>query len=306
VRVRRPDEAVPGKPAGYTLEIAPIPPGLHAALAAHAPPPTGVETRIAPRFPVRAPVKISADVPAPPPAAAAAPSPDAAPRRTPVPAQAKIEYATEGELQADFIENLSQGGAFVRTATPSPVGTPVALSLRLPNGSDLAARAVVAFVNGNGMGVRFTLDGENEAVLAAAISQLSARARRALVVDDDGLQRRMICDALAERGFEVITAADGAEGLRTLSEELLALDLLVTDIRMPGMDGETFVRTIRNAGGETDLTIVAITGRIEPGLEKKLEIAGADAVLDKALGAELLAQASDAVLERKRVARERR
>jgi CheY-like chemotaxis protein len=193
----------------------------------------------------------------------------------------------------------------VRTPNASPVGTPVALSLRLPNGADLEADAVVAFVNGNGMGVRFTLDAENDAVLAAAIAQISARPRRALVVDDDALQRRMLSDALAERGFEVITAADGAEGLRTLSEELLALDLLLTDIKMPNMDGETFVRVIRNAGGETDLTIVAVTGRIEPGLEKKLEIAGADAVLDKALGAELVAQAADAVLERKRLARER-
>jgi CheY-like chemotaxis protein len=181
----------------------------------------------------------------------------------------------------------------------------VALSLRLPNGADLDASAVVAFVNGHGMGVRFTLDAENEAVLAAAIAQISARPRRALVVDDDALQRRMLGDALAERGFEVITAANGAEGLRTLSEELLALDLLLTDIKMPEMDGETFVRIIRNAGGETDLAIVAVTGRIEPGLEKKLELAGADAVLDKALGPELVAQAADAVLERRRIARER-
>ena len=76
-------------------------------------------------------------------------------------------------------------------------------------------------------------------------------------------------------------------------------------MKMPGMDGETFVRTIRNAGGETDLAIVAVTGRIDGGLETQLEMAGADAVLDKALGVELIAQAADAMLERKRMARER-
>jgi len=72
---------------------------------------------------------------------------------------------------------------------------------------------------------------------------------------------------------------------------------------MPGMDGEVFLRTIRKAGGEADLAIVVITGRMEAGLERRLEKEGADAVLDKALGPELVAQAADAVLERKRLMR---
>jgi CheY-like chemotaxis protein len=124
------------------------------------------------------------------------------------------------------------------------------------------------------------------------------------VVDDDGLVRRMMADALTARGFEVLSASDASEGLRTLSEELLALDLLVTDLRMPGMTGEDLVRTIRKTGGEADLAIVVVTGHLADGLESKLEAAGADAVLDKALGAELVAQAADAVLERKRLQRQ--
>jgi CheY-like chemotaxis protein len=110
----------------------------------------------------------------------------------------------------------------------------------------------------------------------------------------------MIADALMARGFEVITAADGAEGVQRLSEELLALDLLITDVCMPGMGGEEFVRFIRKAGGEADLTIVAVTGRMEAGTDAALEAAGADAVLDKAIGPELVAAAADAALEQKR------
>src|SRR6185369_10173349 len=104
---------------------------------------------------------------------------------------------------------------------------------------------------------------------------------------------------------EVLTARDGAAGLSLLADELLALDLLVTDVKMPHMDGETLVRTIRRAGGESDLAIVVVTGAMEPGLEPRLERDGADAVLDKALGPDLIAQAADAVLERKRLSRSR-
>jgi len=111
----------------------------------------------------------------------------------------------------------------------------------------------------------------------------------------------MLSDALTARGFEVLVAEDGASGLRRLSEEILALDLLVTDVRMPGMGGEAFIRTIRSAGGEYDLAIVAVSAALGPDEERRLEGAGADAVLDKALGPELCAQAADAALERKRL-----
>jgi uncharacterized protein (TIGR02266 family) len=293
LEVRSGGTAGPGRPAGYTIGLWSPPQPLHDALVRHAPPaPDG--SRAAPRFHVTAPVRIT-----PRPVRAALVEAGAAP--PPVP-RALIEYATEQELAADFVENLSQGGAFVRTARPPPVGAPVELELRLPNGADLRAHATVVFANPSGMGVRFALDPENEAILSTAIAHISARPRRALLVDDDALVRRMMSDALAARGFEVITASDGSAGLQALSEELLALDLLVTDVRMPGMDGETFVRTIRKAGGESELAIVVVSGRLEDGLERRLEAAGADAVLDKALGPELIAQAADAALERKRVA----
>jgi uncharacterized protein (TIGR02266 family) len=292
--VRSRETAGPGRPGGYTLGLWSPAPELHAALAKQAPgdEPPG---RAAPRFHVTAPVRIV-------PVGVARPVPSAA-GLAPLPApRAIIEYASEQELAADYVQNLSQGGAFVRTAHPSPVGAPVTLDLRLPNGAELHASATVVYRREGGMGVRFVLDPENEAVLSSAMSQISARPRRALLVDDDALVRRMISDALAARGFEVLTAADGAAGLQTLSEELLALDLLVTDVRMPGMDGEAFVRTIRKAGGEAELAIVAVSGRLEEGLERRLEAAGADAVLDKALGPELIAQAADAALEKKRMA----
>lgn len=282
--------AAAGKPAGFTLRIE-GPAALQEALAARLPAEPVSAVRFAPRFAVKAPVTVKrADAPAGGTPAPAAPA-----------ARARIEYATDQELAADWIENLSHGGAFVRTANPRPEGTAVVLDLALPDGANLSANGVVSAVTAKGMGIRFVLTQEQDELLAGVIARISARPRRALVVDDDELAVRMLADALTARGFEVITAADGAEGVRRLSEELMALDLLVTDLFMPGMNGEQFIRFIRKTGGEAELAIVAVTARVEQDTEMLLAAAGADAVLDKAIGPELLAAASDAVLERKRM-----
>jgi uncharacterized protein (TIGR02266 family) len=292
VEVRGRERVTAGNAAGFTLRIE-GPAALHELLARRAREAPHREIRAAPRFPVKAPVKVTT-------LGAITPVAVPAPPRRPPP-RARLAYASEQELAADWIENLSHGGAFVRTPGPLPEGTEVVLELALPDGAHLEAKAIVVFVSTKGMGVRFVLSPEQDDLLSAAIARISARPRRALVVDDDALIRMILTDGLTARGFEVITAADGESGLRTLSEELLALDLLVTDTLMPGMDGETFIRTIRRAGGEADLAIVALTGGPDPDLERRLEAAGADAVLEKSLGPELIAQAADAALERKRI-----
>ncbi len=304
---RSPDEAGPGRPAGFSLRIPDAAPSIHALLEKRAPASiSGVRTTT--RFAVRAPVKVVLGAATRPPTPApTTPAPTTPAPTTPVPITpapttpaATIAYATIQELQADFIENLSQGGAFVRSMNPFPTGSPLSLRFRLPNGAELSAQAVVAFTTRDGMGVRFTLDAEGEAALQAAIAHLSVRQRRAVVLDDDATFRQELGDALAERGFEVAVASLAADGLRLVSEELRGLDLLLTGVVMPGRSGQVFVRTIRTAGGEAGPAIVVVTGRMELELERTFEAAGADAVLDRALGPELVAQAADAALERRR------
>jgi two-component system response regulator MprA len=111
------------------------------------------------------------------------------------------------------------------------------------------------------------------------------------VVDDDRFARRMLGDALEDRGFEVVTAEDGLAGLRTLVDEILDLDVLVTDVFMPAMDGEELIRRIRIAGGERDLGIVVVSSAdLDPA---RLCAIGADAVIGKGAGLEAIAQAVD-------------
>jgi CheY-like chemotaxis protein/Tfp pilus assembly protein PilZ len=278
--VRVQEASSPGRPAGFELALGAGAGPLVEALNRHAarPEAPGANSRAAPRYAVNAPVKVHAD-----------PGPTA-----------RLEYASPQEFADDFVENLSQGGAFVRTQNPLPVGTRLNLEMRLPGSVDLRAPALVMFANPRGMGVKIELDEAGREKLAAVLARISARPRRALLVDDDALILRALGDRLASRGFEVLTARDGQEGLHIVANELLTLDLLITDVRMPEMDGETFVRTIRDAGGESELAIVVIAGTLDRDLEERLERAGADAVLDKALGPEDLAAAADAALEQKR------
>jgi DNA-binding response OmpR family regulator len=63
-------------------------------------------------------------------------------------------------------------------------------------------------------------------------------------VDDDPWIAKMVADLLAARGHLVRTAEDGVEALR-LAEDGAPPDLVVTDVRMPRMDGFVFVQTLR-------------------------------------------------------------
>ncbi|MBM4088784.1 MAG: response regulator [Planctomycetes bacterium] len=67
--------------------------------------------------------------------------------------------------------------------------------------------------------------------------------KRILAVDDTEFFRELVRGYLEADGYEVVTAADGAEAVRNL--EIGKFDLVVSDIEMPGMDGWELASTIR-------------------------------------------------------------
>ncbi len=89
--------------------------------------------------------------------------------------------------------------------------------------------------------------------------------RRLLVVDDDDSLRRVTQVQLEQKGYQVITAADGAGALETLQR--LPVDLVLTDLMMPGMSGLELLERIRT--DYPDLTVIMITafGTIETAVE---------------------------------------
>src|SRR5579875_3093514 len=110
--------------------------------------------------------------------------------------------------------------------------------------------------------------------------------RRILVVDDERDMRALIRDVLEEGGYLVEEARDGADGLRMLFSE--RPDVVVLDLSMPGMDGETALGRIRELSDVPVLILSSRSGELERvrGLR-----AGADDYLTKPFfGEELLAR----------------
>lgn len=79
-----------------------------------------------------------------------------------------------------------------------------------------------------------------------------------LVVDDDASTRGSMQRVLEHHGYQVITAADAEEALRLLEETHIAVDLVVTDVQMPGMLGDALVDRIRRAS--PDLPVLFVSG----------------------------------------------
>jgi two-component system, cell cycle response regulator CpdR len=81
---------------------------------------------------------------------------------------------------------------------------------------------------------------------------------RILVAEDDDAIRSLVARALTQDGHQIITAQDGAEALDVLAREHGAFELLLTDIRMPVMDG--IALALAAARDHPRLAILLMTG----------------------------------------------
>lgn len=264
-QMRHAGQEGPGSPGGFLIELSSPGEPLRRILGTHTTPGAATGQRRGPRYAVRALVTVTAEAGA-----------GALPRNAPVPEILRTATAT--------VDVLSQRGAFVRTPAPAPMGAKVRLTVSMPGGFTLDVSGTVVHRAQDGMGIRFDADQSGDAAIGAALALVATQPRRVLIVDDDALFRKMLGDVLTEQGFQVFSAADGTEGLRTLIDVLLGLDLVVLDVHMPGLNGEQLIQVIREAGGERDLTLVVMSADVDPSLTARLTAAGADVVLSKADG----------------------
>ncbi len=78
-----------------------------------------------------------------------------------------------------------------------------------------------------------------------------------LVVDDSAMVRKFASISLSMQGFTVITAQDGMDALEKLPDQIV--DLVITDLNMPHMDGFELIRSLRENEEYKELPIIILT-----------------------------------------------
>ena len=84
---------------------------------------------------------------------------------------------------------------------------------------------------------------------------------RVMVIDDEPLMRITVQDALAAEGYKVITAETGGNGLTLLREN--RTDMVITDLRLPDMDGIQILREVKTFSPETQVILITAYGSID-------------------------------------------
>ncbi len=83
--------------------------------------------------------------------------------------------------------------------------------------------------------------------------------KKALIVDDDGAMLDVLGKYLGNHGFSVLTARNGSEGLAVLED--VGPDIIITDAEMPGMDGFTFCRKIKESRSSAAIPVIIMSGK---------------------------------------------
>jgi CheY-like chemotaxis protein len=105
------------------------------------------------------------------------------------------------------------------------------------------------------------------------------RRRSVLLVEDDPDAREMLAIVLAAAGCSVQTAIDGRSGLEIAATQ--HLDLVITDIAMPRMDGIQMVEQLRQTSTNRLVPVIALSGQAVADVPAKAHAAGCTEVLSK-------------------------
>ena len=133
-----------------------------------------------------------------------------------------------------------------------------------------------------------------------AMNESNASRGHILVVDDEGSAREALDTLLEDSGYEVRTAPEGFKALGILEE--WTCDILLTDLRMPIMDGVELIRKAQDLEGQLACIVMTAFGSIENAVEAMK--AGADDYLTKPLNFEAVELLLERTMERIEMRRE--
>jgi two-component system chemotaxis response regulator CheY len=100
-----------------------------------------------------------------------------------------------------------------------------------------------------------------------------------LTVDDSASVRQMVKLTLSAAGYQVIEACDGKDGLTQAQKN--AVNMIVTDLNMPIMNGLDFIRALRQLAPYRGVPIVFLTTESDEGMKQQAKAAGATGWITK-------------------------
>jgi two-component system, cell cycle sensor histidine kinase and response regulator CckA len=110
-----------------------------------------------------------------------------------------------------------------------------------------------------------------------------------LVVDDEESVRKFVTRVLSEAGYTTHTVASGLEAIEVAAQDDKAFDIVVTDLMMPGMNGDELGRRLRQ--NEPTLKVLYLTGYSDLLFKEKVMLWEDEAFLDKPCSVQSLREA---------------
>ncbi|MBF7082564.1 response regulator [Desulfallas sp. Bu1-1] len=110
-----------------------------------------------------------------------------------------------------------------------------------------------------------------------------------LIIEDNEKNLRLVHDILESQGYRVIQARSGKEGIETAREQ--RPDLIIMDIQMPGIDGITATRILKQDERTCNIPVIALTAMAMKGDRDRILQAGCDGYLPKPVRFDALLEA---------------
>jgi len=119
---------------------------------------------------------------------------------------------------------------------------------------------------------------------------------RILIVEDNEKNRKLVRDTLRVKGYETIEAETGEDGVRLAKEVRPALVLM--DIQLPGIDGITALKQLREDAATRGIPVIAVTASVMAQDRQKIMAAGFDGYQGKPISVKELLATIRQVLDR--------